>query len=103
MDSGTNILALSNPLTGRGSMSNTSLVYFNCQRLSMVIRSFWASLKRRERATSEKHPKLAIEPVLTDLRQRLQSISKDNKKKKFLDSFTGIHTKWHMVEMNSGT
>ena len=45
---------------------------------------------------------MVIEPVITELRQRLQLIS-NGTKTKFLDKFAAIHSKWHMDEMMTGS
>jgi hypothetical protein len=45
---------------------------------------------------------LAIEAVVTNLRQELQSIS-GGTKKRFLGKFATIHSRWHMDEMMTGT
>lgn len=45
---------------------------------------------------------LVIEPVVTDLRERLQLISNETKTK-FLRKFATIHYKWHMDEMMTGS
>lgn len=45
---------------------------------------------------------MAIEPVVRDLRLKLQSIS-GTTKTNFLSQFAKIHTAWHMAEMNTGT
>lgn len=44
---------------------------------------------------------MVIEPVLTSLRQRLQTIS-GGTKKNFLGKFATIHNSWHMAEMMNG-
>jgi hypothetical protein len=44
---------------------------------------------------------MAIEPVVTNLRTKLASIS-GGAKKHFLDGFKTIHNAWHMAEMNKG-
>lgn len=44
---------------------------------------------------------MAIEPVITNFRQKLQTISSGTKTN-FLKKFANIHNKWHMDEMMNG-